>query len=125
MPWTISEWCERWNISVPTFYDMQKRKVGPETVELPGIRAKRITEESEEKWKKELPKLANSKAARRAAEHRRQISSNAGRISAESPLHVSRAGKPGFRKVAPPAPGPKRPVARPPGPSLPKVVRSL
>ncbi len=31
----------------------------------------------------------------------------------------------GFRKTAPPAPGPKRPVGRPPGPSLSKAVRSL
>ena len=107
MPWTINEWCERWSISVPTVYDMQKRKVGPVLTELPGIRAKRITEKAETAWIALSTRLANSKTARRAADRRKKISSNAGRIAAEITAsrqpphrqaqdHAARAEAPGW-----------------------------
>jgi len=109
---TILEWCAKRRISKPTFYDLAKRGLAPETYEMPGVRGQRISQSADLAWEKRMQELKKSKEVRHAAELRKKAAQNAGRISAQSPMHVSKAGKPGFPKAPPPA-GPKRPVGRP------------
>ena len=108
---TLPEWCAKRNISLPTFYKMDRMGLAPETYEVPVVRGKRITPAADARWEKKMYALGKTKAAKREAERRRKPGAHAGKIAAQSPLHVSKRG---FKKappnVAPPAtkPSPKR-----------------
>jgi hypothetical protein len=108
---TLAQWAEKRNISVPTAHKIINAGLGPEVFQVPGIRGNHVTPAADLRWEKKMYALRKSKEVKHAAAQRRKNAEQAGRIAAESPLHVSKTGKP------------KR--GRPPGPSLPNVVRRL
>jgi hypothetical protein len=67
-----------------------KRGLTPEVSEIPGTRIRRITAAAEAAWDARMAELAQSEAVQLEAERRRAQAAEAGRIAAQSPLHVSR-----------------------------------
>jgi hypothetical protein len=87
---TIAEFCAAENISKSVYYDLRRRKLGPEESRIFGTTIVRITNESHVAWRENMAELAKSKAAELEAVRRRAQTAAAGKIAAKSPLHVSR-----------------------------------
>ena len=87
---TIREFCDGERISVSSFYEMQRRGLGPELLEVPGTKIGRITPEAHAAWRARMAALAQSEAAQLESERRRAQAVMAGRAAAKSPLHASR-----------------------------------
>jgi hypothetical protein len=100
---TIGEFCFAQRFSKSFYYELKRRGLNPDELEVLGV--KRITATAEEAWLARMAERAKSEAAQIEAERRRKHATIAGRIAAESPLHVSRrrAGLLGKRQ-------PRRPV---------------
>jgi hypothetical protein len=82
--------CAGERISLSSFYEMQRRGLGPELLEVLGTKIRRVTAEARAAWRVRMTKLAQSEAAQLEAQRRREIAAVAGRIAARSPLHISR-----------------------------------
>ena len=89
---TIAEFCAAKRISKASYYEIQKRGLGPAETVYPGTHIKRISAAAENAWDEKMARLAESKAAKLEAERRREIATAAGRIAAASPLHISKRG---------------------------------
>lgn len=88
-------WCRAKGFSVSTGYEIKKSGMGPELLEVPGVRGARVTPEADAAWEQRMAELAKSEAAALEAARRREIAVIAGKIAAQSPKHISR------RKQAP------------------------
>jgi hypothetical protein len=82
------EFCWLENISKAKFYELKKRGLTPDEIDIDGVL--RITPESREAWHARMAELAKGEAARLEAERRRELAVIAGRAAAQSPLHVSK-----------------------------------
>lgn len=87
---TITEFCAKKRISKASWYELEKRGLAPEVLEIPGTRIRRITAAAEAAWDARMVELMQSKAAQLEAERRRAQAAEAGRIAAQSPRHISR-----------------------------------
>jgi hypothetical protein len=87
---TIDEFCAAEGFSVATYYKLRKRGLGPVVFVIPGTNLLRIAPEEVIAWRARMNALAQSAAARLEAERRREQAVAAGRLAAQSPLHVSR-----------------------------------
>jgi hypothetical protein len=90
---TIKEFCVAEHISLASFYELDKRGLTPEVLEVPGTKIRRITPEARTRWHARMAKLAKSKAARLERERRQKAAVIAGQKAAKSPLHVSKRGR--------------------------------
>jgi hypothetical protein len=90
---TIGEFCLSERISRSTFYDLDKRGLGPEIDSVPGTRIRRITPSARRAWRERMRELRASEAAQLEQERKRAQAQEAGRIAAQSPLHVSNRHK--------------------------------
>jgi hypothetical protein len=86
---TISEFCDAKRISLSSFYELEKRGLGPETQDILG-KIRRITPEAERAWDQQMAELKRTEAAKLEAERRRAQATAAGKVAAQSPMHVSR-----------------------------------
>jgi hypothetical protein len=77
-------------LSKSTFYDLRKRKLGPEEYIVPGTKTIRITPEAHAAWRKRMIELTKTKEAQLEAERRRAQTVEAGRLAAESDKHISK-----------------------------------
>ena len=89
---TIREFCASERLSLSSFYELVKRDLAPELLEIPGTKIKRITPFAHAAWRARMGELAKSKAAQIEAERRRAQAIMAGQAAAASPLHVSKRG---------------------------------
>jgi len=87
---TIAEFCQHERISKTTFYKLRAAGLGPNELRLPNSAVVRITPEAREAWRVRMTEIAKTEAAQLEVERRRELAAVAGRIAAESPLHVSR-----------------------------------
>jgi hypothetical protein len=87
---TFTEFCQGERISKTTLYGLLRRGLGPEVLEVPGTKIKRITPEAREAWHARMAELAKTESSRLEAERRRELAAIAGKRAAESPRHVSR-----------------------------------
>jgi hypothetical protein len=85
---TRSEFCYVENMSPTKYHGLKNKGLGPEEMNLDGMI--RITPEARARWHGRMAELARSEAAQLEAERRRAQAAAAGRIAAQSPLHVSR-----------------------------------
>lgn len=89
---TRGEFCQTERISKSVFYELKKRGLAPDELEIPGTTIKRITPAARAAWRERMAELAKGEAAQLEAERRRALTAVAGRIAAASPAHVSRRG---------------------------------
>ncbi len=82
-------WIRAKGFSISSGYKMKNAGLGPELLEVPGIRGGRVTPEADAAWEQRMAVAAKSQEAQLEAERRRQAA-EAGRIAAQSPRHVSR-----------------------------------
>jgi hypothetical protein len=85
---TVSEFCFAQRFSKSFYYELKRRGLNPDELEVLGV--KRITPEAEEAWLARMAEHAKSVAAQLESERRRAQAAEAGRAAAASPLHVSR-----------------------------------
>ena len=90
------EFCWLENISKAKFYELKKRGLTPDEIDIGGVL--RITPKAREEWHERMAELAKSEAARLEAERRRELAAIAGRAAAQSPNHISRHPRPGRRR---------------------------
>jgi hypothetical protein len=90
---TTTEFCQSEHISKATFYDLRKRGLAPEVLEVPGTKIKRITSQARETWRARMAELAKAEATQLEAERRRELAAIAGRIAARSPKHISKRAR--------------------------------
>jgi hypothetical protein len=90
---TIKQWCEKRNRSLPTFYNLKKKGLAPETIDCIG--GPRITHEADAAWEKKMLRLKRQAAAQRKHERRSKQATVAGRLAAKSPLHPANRGHAG------------------------------
>jgi hypothetical protein len=84
------QWCRAKGLSVSSGYKIKNSGLGPELLEVPGIRGARVTPEADAIWERRMAEAAQSQDAQLEAERRRAQAVQAGRIAAQSPQHVSR-----------------------------------
>jgi hypothetical protein len=82
------EFCWLENISKAKFYELKKRGLTPDEIDIDGVL--RITPKARETWHARMAELAKSEAAQLEAGRRRELASIAGRAAAASPLHISK-----------------------------------
>ena len=82
------EFCWLENISKAKFYELKKRGLTPDEIDIGGVL--RITPKAREEWHERMAELAKSEAARLEAERRRELAIIAARAAAASPNHVSK-----------------------------------
>ena len=87
---TIAEFCSAKRISKTFYYELARRGLAPDETIYPGSRVKRISATAERAWDQHMAELAQGEAARLEAARRRELATIAGRIAAQSPLHVSK-----------------------------------
>jgi hypothetical protein len=87
---TIKQFCATENISLASFYELSKRGLTPEVLEVPGTKIRRITPEARDAWRARMTELSHSKAAKLERARRRQVAVIAGQKSAASEKHVSK-----------------------------------
>jgi hypothetical protein len=80
------EFCWLENISKAKFYELKKRGLTPDEIDIDGVL--RITPKARETWHARMAELAKSEA-HSASRRRRELASIAGRAAA-SPLHISK-----------------------------------
>jgi hypothetical protein len=85
----IREFCNVEKFSLAFFYELERRGLGPKMLEIPGTKVRRVVE-SHESWRARMTQLAKSEDAKLESERRRAQAAEAGRIAAQSPLHVSK-----------------------------------
>jgi hypothetical protein len=83
-------WCRAKGFSVSSGYKIKNSGLGPDLLEVPGIRGGRVTPEADRAWEMRMAELAKSQDAQLEAERRSALASAAGKIAAQSPHHVSR-----------------------------------
>jgi hypothetical protein len=93
--WTIDEWRKRRGYSGSTFYKLRNLGLAPELLELPGVRAVRITAKADAAWEVRMTVLAKEQSAELEEERKRRVEQAriAGRAGAASPTHVSKRAK--------------------------------
>jgi hypothetical protein len=87
---TIGEFCQDERISKSVYYDMKRRGIGPVELVIPGTKVIRITHEAQANWRQRMAQLSKGRAMRLETERRRKQTTQAGKIAAASPLHVSK-----------------------------------
>jgi hypothetical protein len=87
---TIREFCEAEHISPASFYKMRRLGVGPCEEHVPGTTIIRITAEARRAWHAQLAEMRKSREAQLEDRRRRAHATQAGKIAAASPLHVSK-----------------------------------
>jgi hypothetical protein len=89
---TIKDFCVREQMSASSFHKLQNKGLAPDVRRLPGMTMLRITNEAYEAWKKRMAKLQRSEAndLQEEREQRRARNRVAGKLAAESPIHVSK-----------------------------------
>lgn len=87
---TISEFCDRQNISKPLYYKLRGKGLGPKEMRFLGV--VRISYRAELEWQKarENPTEAEAVVLEKAATARRERAVKAASKAIRSPLHVSR-----------------------------------
>ena len=90
------EFCWLENISKAKFYELKKRGLTPDEIDIDGVL--RITPKARETWHARMAKLAKGKAAQLEAARRRELAVIAGRAAARSPNHASRRPRPVQRR---------------------------
>ena len=90
---TFTEFCQGERISKTTLYGLLRRGLGPEVLEVPGTKIKRITSQARETWRARMAELAKAEATQLEAERRRELAAIAGRIAARSPKHISKRAR--------------------------------
>jgi hypothetical protein len=100
---SITQFCFVENISKATFYKLKRQGLAPELTYVPiaGVSLIRISPAARRKWHAMLKALQASKAGVLEAARRSAQCREAGRISAASPLHVSRRKPPVYRRKPP------------------------
>jgi hypothetical protein len=88
---TIAEWCAIEKMSKATFYSLRSNnpELAPRIIKIPKTRIVRVIE-SHESWRARVAEAMQTKTARLANARRRELTSIAGKIAAQSPKHVSR-----------------------------------
>src|SRR5262249_46772093 len=88
---TIPEFCFVENIGKATFYKMKRQGTGPEIHYVPvgGTTLPRISAQARRDWHAKLKAWQVSDAAQLLNERKRAQTSEAGRLAARSPLHIS------------------------------------
>ena len=94
---TVSEFCFAQRFSKSFYYELKRRGLNPDELEILGV--KRITPEAEEAWLARMAALAKTEDAKLESERRRAQAAIAGKAAAASPRHVSKRGR---AAVAPP-----------------------
>jgi hypothetical protein len=89
---TISEFCERQNISKPFYYKLRSMGLGPTEMRFLGVI--RISHEAELQWQnaRENPTKTEAEVLKEAATARRERAVKAASKAIRSPRHVSRRG---------------------------------
>jgi hypothetical protein len=100
---SIGEFCRAERMSESTFFELQRRGLGPKIMNLPGIaKGGTITHRAREEWQDLMhnlpPELRAEVDAMIAA--RREKARDAARKSVDSPLHVSRSPEAQQRRAA-------------------------
>jgi hypothetical protein len=90
---TFREFCTAEHISPSTLYGMLKRGLGPDVLEVPGTKIKRITPQARIAWRERMAELAKSKSAELERTRRHALAVAAGQAAAASPLHVSKRAR--------------------------------
>ena len=80
---TIAAFCDAENLSKSSYYELQKRGLGPEELRPPGTKIIRITPEAHAKWRERMSELARTEAAELEAARRRELATIAGRLAAK------------------------------------------
>lgn len=76
---TVPEWCEKYDVTTPTYYEAKKRGETPDEVRIG--RCVRITAEADAEWNER-----RTAAQREAREAREAAAREAGRAQAEAPV---------------------------------------
>jgi hypothetical protein len=89
---SIAQFCYAENISKATFYKLKRQGLAPELTYVPvqGMTLIRISPAARRKWHAKLKALQFSRAGALEAARRSAQCTEAGRIAAASPAHVSR-----------------------------------
>jgi hypothetical protein len=84
------EFCAKERISPSSYNNLRIRGHGPVEEHIPFTKIFRISERSRLEWKQRMRRLAQDEAAKAADGRRREQARIAGRLSAQSPRHVSK-----------------------------------
>lgn len=87
---TRKQFCALERISLSFYHGLQQRGLGPDEMRFPHSPMVRITAKSRAEWHRRMEDLRNSEAVLLEAARRRDRAAEAGRIAAQSPLHVSK-----------------------------------
>ncbi len=81
---TIGDFCEAESISLPAYFSLRRKGLGPEELRPPGTRIIRITAQAHHEWRARMQELAQSRQAKLEAARRRDQTVEAARRSVES-----------------------------------------
>ena len=87
---TPAEWRWKRRVSKSSHHKLKNLGLAPEETIVPGTKIARISPDADRRWEARMAELAQSEAAQLEAARRRELAAAAGRIAAESPLHVSK-----------------------------------
>jgi hypothetical protein len=92
---SIDGFCKLEDISPASYYKLRDKGLGPEEMRIPGTALIRITARARRQWQQRMAELASEHAAEMAeqAQARSARASHAGKLGAQSPLHVSKRGR--------------------------------
>jgi hypothetical protein len=96
---TPAGFCAAERMSKSSYHKLKNLGLGPEVYVPPGTRIERITPEAHAAWRARMAELTKSESAKLEAERRREVAVIAGRIAAQSPMHV-RHRRPGSTSTA-------------------------
>jgi hypothetical protein len=91
---TVKEFLFYEKMSQSTYYKLKRHGLGPEetTIPIPGMNFVRITAQARRDWHAKLAELRSSEAGELERARRADHATQAGKLAAASPLHVSRRG---------------------------------
>jgi Sec-independent protein translocase protein TatA len=92
---SIPQFCEAEGFGSGAYYKLKHLGLGPEELPIPGTNLIRITPEARRAWRKRMAEMAREQAAEleAQAQQRSARASRAGKLAAQSPLHVSKRGR--------------------------------
>jgi hypothetical protein len=79
---TIAQWCEAQKVSLPYYFKLQRKGLGPKTIRI-GTRFVRITVEAHREWVARMAKLAEGKKAQQERARKLKWTQRGGNRSVE------------------------------------------
>ena len=87
---TIEQFAKAEGFSPGTYYKLRALGMGPDELRVAGTKIVRVTQKARAEWHARLQAYAKSEAGRLEEARRSELSRAAGKLAAQSPVHISK-----------------------------------